>query len=29
MDTLVRLCQALNCQPGDLLVYTPEEQPQG
>ncbi|WP_316430657.1 helix-turn-helix transcriptional regulator [Leptolyngbya sp. NK1-12] len=27
MDTLIRLCQALNCQPGDLLVYTPEEQP--
>ncbi len=22
--TLVRYCEALNCQPGDLLVYVPE-----
>ncbi len=24
MATLIRLCQALNCQPGDLLTYTAE-----
>lgn len=24
METLIRLCQALNCQPGDLLAYVPE-----
>lgn len=24
MATLIRLCQALNCQPGDLLTYRPE-----
>lgn len=24
MTTLVLLCRALNCQPGDLLTYTPE-----
>lgn len=23
-DTLFKYCQALNCQPGDLLVYVPE-----
>lgn len=23
-DTLLKYCQALNCQPGDLLVYVPE-----
>ena len=22
--TLIRYCEALNCQPGDLLVYVPE-----
>jgi putative transcriptional regulator len=26
-STLNSLCQALNCQPGDLLVYTPDETP--
>ena len=25
MVTLIRLCQALNCQPGDLLVYVADE----
>jgi putative transcriptional regulator len=24
-DTLTAYCKALNCQPGDLLVYIPEE----
>jgi len=24
-DTLNRFCAALDCQPGDLLLYTPEE----
>ncbi|MGI6200219.1 MAG: helix-turn-helix domain-containing protein [Christensenellales bacterium] len=24
-STLERICQALNCQPGDILAYTPEE----
>jgi putative transcriptional regulator len=23
-DTLLKYCQALKCQPGDLLVYVPE-----
>jgi putative transcriptional regulator len=23
-DTLAAICQALDCQPGDLLVYEPE-----
>jgi putative transcriptional regulator len=23
MTTLMKLCKALNCQPGDLLVYVP------
>lgn len=23
--TLIKYCQALKCQPGDLLVYVPEE----
>lgn len=23
--TLSKLCKRLNCQPGDLLVYTPDE----
>jgi putative transcriptional regulator len=26
METLNRLCKALNCQPGDLLVYVPDEE---
>jgi putative transcriptional regulator len=25
MITLLKLCKALNCQPGDLLVYVPSE----
>ncbi|MEN3952871.1 helix-turn-helix transcriptional regulator [Iodidimonas sp. SYSU 1G8] len=24
-DTIDRICQFLNCQPGDLLRYEPEE----
>ncbi|RPF47107.1 putative transcriptional regulator [Thermodesulfitimonas autotrophica] len=24
-ETLEALCKALNCQPGDLLVYIPDE----
>lgn len=24
MTTLIQLCRALNCQPGDLLTYQPE-----
>ncbi len=24
MATLIRLCEALNCQPGDLIVYVSE-----
>jgi len=24
METLIRLCQALDCQPGDLLAYRSE-----
>lgn len=26
LEILARLCQALNCQPGDLLVYVPDEE---
>ncbi len=26
LETLERLCQALDCQPGDLIRYLPEEQ---
>ena len=25
--TLGKLCQILNCQPGDLMEYVPDEQP--
>ncbi len=25
LDTLDKLCRALNCQPGELLVYIPSE----
>lgn len=25
LDTLNKLCKALDCQPGDLLEYRPEE----
>jgi putative transcriptional regulator len=28
-DTLEALCKALNCQPGDLLVYVPDEEDKG
>ena len=28
METLVRLCEALNCQPGDLLAYGAESEQQ-
>ena len=24
-DTLVRICEALECQPGDILEYVPRE----
>lgn len=27
-DALNKLCKALNCQPGDLLVYEPDEESQ-
>ena len=23
-DTLDRICQVLDCQPGDILIYTPD-----
>lgn len=26
MTTLLKLCKALKCQPGDLLVYIPDEE---
>lgn len=26
-DTIERLCAALNCQPGDIMEYIPEEAP--
>lgn len=26
-ETLARICEALNCQPGDLLEYRPDEAP--
>ena len=25
MNTISALCKALNCQPGDILEYTPDE----
>ena len=25
MDTIARLCKALECQPGDILEYVPDE----
>lgn len=25
-STLVAICEALNCQPGDILEYSPEEE---
>lgn len=24
-DTLEKICEALDCQPGDILIYQPEE----
>lgn len=26
VSTLIKLCDALNCQPGDLLEYRPKEE---
>ena len=26
IDTLDKICRALNCQPGDILAYVPEEE---
>lgn len=26
ITTLIKLCEALNCQPGDLLEYRPDNQ---
>lgn len=26
LDTLDKICRALNCQPGDILEYVPEEE---
>lgn len=28
-DVLARLCKALDCQPGDLLVYMPDDNQKG
>ena len=28
VSTLAKLCDALNCQPGDLLAYEPKEEKQ-
>lgn len=28
-DTLAAICQALDCQPGDILVYEPDTSPAG
>ena len=27
LDTLDKICKALDCQPGDILEYQPEEKP--
>ncbi len=29
LDTLEKLCKALDCQPGDLITYVPDENPEG
>ena len=29
LSTLDSICKALQCQPGDLLEYVPEEEPSG
>ncbi len=26
VDTIMKLCEILNCQPGDILEYVPEEE---
>ncbi len=28
-DTLVKICKALDCQPGDLLKYVPDDEDKG
>ncbi|WP_036293252.1 helix-turn-helix transcriptional regulator [Methylosinus sp. PW1] len=28
-DTLEKICEVLDCQPGDILEYRPEEQEKG
>ncbi len=28
LDTLEKLCKALDCQPGDLISYVPDESPE-
>lgn len=28
-DTLEKICEALNCQPGDILEYRPETEREG
>ena len=25
IDTIAALCEALNCQPGDIMEYTPDD----
>lgn len=27
MSTLEAICKALNCQPGDILIYDPSDEP--
>lgn len=29
MSTLEAICKALNCQPGDILIYDPSDEPTG
>ena len=29
LDTLNRICKALDCQPGDILEYVPDEECDG
>ena len=28
-ETLEKICEVLNCQPGDILIYEPEDGAQG